>query len=152
MSNKRIDETRDLVVRLFGFEVDQLTELVIDNGLAYLDIHYPTDNDIRSALSKHPKFWTWFRELWAERDRKILACCHRCSGHIRYEYPITAQRASPIGGGYEHNQVLVSTPIPLCEAWDFYTKYHKPARIEYFPNYVLIDECLTETSNNLSTL
>ena len=126
-------------VKLFVLDEVELFNLKVDVGLAYLRKRFETQPHVADALKDHPKFWLWWRELWAERDRKLLSTCEHREFFVAYLHPTGKVMTLPGGDSYQPKGY---TYIPVSDVWEFYTKYNKPERIQFYPNDVLINECL----------
>lgn len=142
MLTKEIDTITEDVEKLFRFNTADLFFLKVDTGKKYLEERVP-DAEIRGALEHHPKFWHWWNELWAERDRRLLSLCVEVAGVIWFRAPVASLHPTKA-------QCSVVTPIPKSDQWDFYKKYHRPQNIKFYPNLVLINECMGK--NELVTL
>lgn len=139
MQTKMIDIITADVERVLRLRAEDLFDLKLEYGIAYLHRRFELDTDIATALQNHPKFWLWWRELWAERDRKLLAMCEPHEFYLRYVYPVGKEVTLESGDSFQHKGV---TGIMWDEVWDFYSKYHRPEKIPFYPNYVLVSECL----------
>lgn len=139
MSPRMIDIITADACKIFDLEEEYLFELKVDNGINYLSKRFEHDPQLAEALKSNAKFWTWWRELWAERDRKLLTMCVRNSFAIIYRHPI-GKSIKLRNGDFIENTAL--THIAISDACYFYTKYHTPDQIQFYPNYVLINECL----------
>jgi len=148
MHSKMIDIITEDVQQLFRLRAEDLFDLKVDYGLAYLDRHFAHDPATASAMKKHPKFWLWWRELWAERDRKLMTMCEAKTYWVKYLYPIGKEIKLDNGDSFQHKGIET---IYWSETWNFYRRYHSPSRIEFYPNMVLINECLGQ-DKEFSTL
>jgi hypothetical protein len=115
MNTRLIDIVTEDVQKLFGFSETDLFNLKVDVGLQYLEQRFEHDPNIGKLLSTHPAFWLWWRERWAERDREII---RKVSGK----------------------------PVPRANSflWNWYARHHSAENISFYPNYVLINQCLGE--------
>lgn len=127
------------ISNLINIEEESLFELKVDYGVAFLEKRFPQNKDIVDALKAHAQFWKWWTELWAERDRKLLSMCTRRQYHIAYTFPIGREIKLAGGDSYVPTETM---HITYSDVWDFYCKYHRPERVEFFPNLVLINTCL----------
>ncbi|MFD0997711.1 hypothetical protein ACFQ21_00265 [Ohtaekwangia kribbensis] len=118
---------------MFNITEEELFFLRLDNGIAYLNKRFEYQPDIVEALKNHSKFWKWWNDLWTERDKNMLENCERRMDGI----VLTVKERQPIG-----ICVIDQKWIDLKDSFEFYSKYHKPERIKFYPNHVLIDECV----------
>lgn len=139
MTPKMIDIITADACRFFDLDDEYIFELKVDYGVNYLHKRFAHDPQLAEALKSNAKFWTWWRELWAERDRALLSMCVKQSFIIVYRHPI-GKSTKLRNGDYVEN--IAVTHIALADACYFYTTYHTPERIPFYPNYVLINECL----------
>lgn len=137
--------TRD-IAELFSFTEEELFFLKAEHGAAYLNAKFTTDqSDITDALKRNPQFWAWWAQMWAERDRLLLSRCERRPMLIKYTFPIGKERKVGLNDSYIPSETI---HISIEDTWEFYKKYHSPGRIKYYPNYVLIRECIKVQQNN----
>jgi hypothetical protein len=140
MSPMMIDIITKDVRALFKLDEEELFFLKAEYGKNYLDIRFENEPKIAESLLKAPAFWAWWCELWAERDRKLIQSCKpSLYGNLRYTFPIgkTVQLAN--GDSYTPTDSTV-----IEDVWEFYKSYHHWRKIQYYPNYQLINACLKE--------
>ena len=141
MTPQLIDVITNDTQERFALDTEELFFLKADYGKQYLDTRFEYEPQIAKALLKAPSFWLWWRELWAERDRKLLNSCVRYPWGIRYTYPVGKTIELANGDSYTPTQ---STVIEHDEVWKFYTTYHHWRKIQFYPNYQLINACVKE--------
>jgi hypothetical protein len=131
---------------MFNITEEELFFLRLDNGIAYLNKRFEHQPDIVEALKNHSKFWKWWNDLWAERDKNMLENCQKRDNGILLTIKQVRKNAEVIIGGKSLGMGTVSSTkqqlIDIDDAFEFYSKYHRPERIKFYPNHVLIDECV----------
>lgn len=141
MSPMMIDVITEDVSRLFKLDEEELFFLKAEYGKNYLDVRFENEIKIAETLVKAPAFWLWWRELWAERDRKLLNSCQRRPWGFQYTYPTGKPCELPGGDSYTPTETIIIEPH---EVWNFYKAHHHWRKIQYYPNYQLINACLNE--------
>src|SRR5688572_25301066 len=101
MEAKLIDVITNDTIRLYGLNEEALFFLKTDYAKLYLQERFAQDPHIVDALLKHPAFWTWWRELWADRDRNLLKRSAFREYGFTYTYPIGKFVELPNGDGYQ---------------------------------------------------
>lgn len=129
MHAKLIDIITEDVIRLFELDRDALYNLRLEYGLQYLDIRFEHDPAIGKAMSTYANFWNWWVELWAQRDRELMKYCKEQPWGISY------RRYLP--------EYTVKV-IRMADRWQWYQQYHKPERIKFYPNQLLVSSCMAE--------
>lgn len=141
MEARMIDVITNDTIRFFKLDEEQLFDLKIDYATCYLEERFASDPHIVDALLKHPAFWLWWRELWAERDRNLLQRCAFRSHGILYTFPIGKYVELANGDGYQPTETVI---VYNDDVFKFYKTYHWWKKIQLYPNYQLIHTCLGE--------
>jgi hypothetical protein len=144
MERKVIEVIERDVCKFFNIDEESLFMLKVEHGVEYLGRRFSLDPDMAEKLKAHPHFWAWWTELWAERDKQLLSKCERATSlffgpQIIYTFPVGKEIKLANGDSFTQTE---TRRIPMGETWDFYKKYHGPERVKFYPNYVLINECL----------
>lgn len=140
MHKRIIDIITKDVSNLLRLDEDDLFDLKVTVGLQYLELYFEHDPNIGKMLSTHAKFWLWWCELWAQRDRELLKLCERKAWGIAYRYKL---KEVVLKDGNKFTPIQI-VPILARDVWSFYTNHHNAARIKFYPNYVLISACMKE--------
>jgi len=144
MEAKMIDVITNDTIKFFRLDEQDLFYLKIDFATSYLQERFGSDRHIVAALLKHPAFWMWWNELWAERDRNIITRSRFRPHGVIYTYPIGKYVELPNGDGYQPSETDI---IPFADVWTFYERAHSWKRIQLYPNYQLIHTCMGEKSD-----
>lgn len=141
MRAKLIDIITQDASKLFRLNEEDLFNLKVDYGLRYLEERFEHDPNIGKMLSSHTNFWTWWREMWAWRDKQLLKNCERKVWGIAYAHYPVLKHTTQVFRLKDRNFKQVM-PIMERDTWNFYQDFHRPDKITYYPNYVLINSCI----------
>jgi len=127
--------TKD-VCDFFNLDECAVFDLKIEYGLKYLANRYQQEPEIMNALKNHSQFWSWWTELWAERDKLIMKRSEKKAYGFNYSYPLNRMLGS---------QPLMETrKVFTDETWEFYEDMHYWIKVKLYPNPVLVSACITE--------
>lgn len=59
------------VEQLLGWSTDQYTEFLYEQGMQYIELHYPNDS-VALSMAQHKEFWSWWKLHWLRRDRVFI--------------------------------------------------------------------------------
>lgn len=120
---------------LFRITPKEMFDLKLEYGINYLENKYNETPDLRNALAHSQAFWTWFRMIWANTDRRLLNNIKVTKWGISYSMP--------------HKQSgevwTLSKRFTWKEVMELYRFYHKIDVYSAFrPNSIIINKALQE--------
>lgn len=59
------------VEQLLGWTTEQYTEFLYEQGMEYLELHYPKDS-VAISMAEYKEFWSWWRMHWIRRDKVFI--------------------------------------------------------------------------------
>lgn len=73
MDSKKADMYRMKSAQILGIREELLTDAMLDCGREFLLDFLGADHETEvERFMKLPEFWVWFRQLWANADRKFV--------------------------------------------------------------------------------
>jgi hypothetical protein len=149
MNAEKINLISKEVAKFFDLDDTALFNLKVDNGLKYLEQHFSQDPELVNPLRDHPDFWLWWRELWAQRDSRLIAMCERKFYGYLYTFPIGKEVVLPGGKSYTPTD---STRVFNDNVWDFYKAFHHPRNVKFYPNHILISNCMQAEQQKVKSI
>jgi hypothetical protein len=140
MHTKLIEIITQDVTRLFQLNGEDLFDLKLEYGMKYIDDRYPATecwrepNDIAQALKNSPIFWNWWLQLWATRDRHLMKHCEAKQYGVSYSFQSNCVKGNAT--------LMVSRKLIHDDLWDFYQDFHYWRKVQFYPNEVLISQCM----------
>jgi hypothetical protein len=145
MDAKQIDLITAEVTKFFDIDEAALFNLKVDNGISYLKQYFAHDPSLIDPLKNHAEFWLWWRELWAQRDLKILQSCEKKAWGFLHRIAVGKTIKLENGGEFTPTDTV---KIVHQDVWTFYNAYHHPRNVKFFPNYILINKCVAQVKVN----
>jgi hypothetical protein len=131
MHNKLIEIITKDAQSFFGINEAEMFELKMDYGDRYIKERYQEEPEIATALRHSSKFWEWWIQLWARRDRDLLRRTRRTVYGLVHTYVDL--------NGHECNMPVRSNSIAV-----FYRASHFWGKVQFYPNQVMIEACVQE--------
>ena len=73
---RQLEEALDrqqLLIRMMGLRDDDMHQLILDSGLAYLSEQCRHDQPGIDALKYESIYWNWWKQNWHQRDAEFMA-------------------------------------------------------------------------------
>lgn len=142
MTIEQIEDITREAIKVFNLNEDAVFNMKVDNGLRYLDERFANDHLVRDPLKSHAEFWLWWRDLWAQRDLKLIGMCEPKLYGFRYTFPIGKPIKTAKGEVFTPTD---SISVLNHEVWDLYKSFHHPRNVNFYPNHILIQSCLEKS-------
>lgn len=120
--------------QLFGINEAEMFELKMLYGSRYISDRYKDEPEVAAALRHSSKFWDWWLQLWARRDRDIMKSTVRTSWGLRHTYLDL--------NGDECIMKVNNNSLGV-----FYKASHFWKKVQFYPNPVMIESCIQEEQN-----
>jgi len=117
------------VCELLRLDADAVFNLKVEYAVAYLEGRF--ESHIVKELMNNSRFWMWWRELWAQRDRNFMKEVTVKRWGLSYTYSLNWR---------DFPDYTETKNILYKGAWDFYKEFHNWKGIKYYPNQVLMNE------------
>ncbi len=129
-----VEHTEKQVQDTLRLSVEDLFELKFSEGVDFLQ--YIRPEEISLALRDSKAYWNWWRTLWANRDRKLLAMIETDSDGFLYQKPLP----------FKENNWLACRKIDWSDGLQFYTDYHiqQIEMIHQYPNDEVIKSAMRQ--------
>ncbi len=143
MNSKLVHIIERDIVRTLRLPMEMVFEFKVDQGINYLEKTFPVDHELAAALKNSKSFWNWWRSLWANRDKKLIAMLTIGEHGFSVKHPERVSKSEV----WQHRYIY-----DWSSNVEFYQQAHINSLIDLklYPNEEVINSALEQESKACS--